>query len=386
MFPKISDLLNFLFDIHLNLPFQTYGFMLTLGFLSGGLVLRSELKRKEREGLLAARIRQTESFRNGFWFKNLLQGIIVLVIIWKIAGVIIHYQRFASNPQKFVFSAEGSIPALVVAGIIYLAVSLYRYIVSKNLPEGIKDEIVHPYQHTWSILIVALVSALVGSKLFDVFDNFGSFLKNPVLSLTSFDGFAFYGGLIATVFILVLYMRVLRLDWKQVIDCTAPVILLGYAIGRLGCHLSGDGCWGVINSYPQPEWLAWLPDWLWACTYPHNAINSGIPIPGCGGPHCRMLAEPVFPTSLYESVLSLFSFCILWLSRRRIKSPVVLFGLFLVLFGSARMLIEHIRINNKYQVLGMQFSQAEIISGFLIIAGMVTIFFFRSRYRAGITK
>jgi hypothetical protein len=58
MFPRISDLINFVLGSHLNLPFQTYGFMLALAFLAGGMVLRSELKRKEREGAMPMRNRE----------------------------------------------------------------------------------------------------------------------------------------------------------------------------------------------------------------------------------------------------------------------------------------------------------------------------------------
>lgn len=299
MFPKISDLINYLLGTSIHLPFQTYGFMLAVAFLLGGWVMRSELKRKEKEGLLATRNR--------------------------------------------------------------------------------KGETIHPYQNTWSILVVALVAAIVGSKIFDILDNLESFMRDPIRSLFSFNGFSFYGGLIATVPALILYMRVLRLDWKQVIDCSAPGILIGYAVGRLGCHLSGDGCWGVPNILPQPQWLSWLPEWTWASNYPHNVINQGIPISGCEGPHCSMLAVPVFPTSFYESVLSLLIFGLLWLVRKHIKAPVVLFGLFLLLFGIQRLLIEQIRINIRHSFFSLQVTQAEIISVALILTGILTVIYFRMR-------
>jgi prolipoprotein diacylglyceryltransferase len=158
--------------------------------------------------------------------------------------------------------------------------------------------------------------------------------------------------------------------------------MIGYAVGRLGCHLSGDGCWGVVNMLSQPDWLSWLPDWLWAFRYPHNVINQGIAIAGCSGPHCRILAEPVFPTSLYESILSTFFFIILWIMRKRINAPVVLFGLFMVLYGTERLIIEQIRINNKYDLLGMQLSQAEMISALMILAGIVVMAYFHRRRRS----
>lgn len=306
MFPKISDLINALLGTHLDLPFRTYGTMLAIAFVAGGLIVRSELRRKEREGLLSA--------------------------------------RNTAGP----------------------------------------DETVSPYRHTWSILLVALVSALVGSKLFDLFDHFDSFLRHPVAGLLSFNGFSFIGGLVVTVPALILYMRFLRLDWRYVIDATAPGIALGYAIGRLGCQLSGDGCWGIANTLPQPDWLGWLPHWAWAFDFPHNVLNAGGLIEGCRGANCRVLEQPVWPTSLYESAAALLIFAILWAVRRRMKAPVVLFGLFLVLYSVERLLIEQIRVNVRHPLFGLQVTQAEVLSVGLLVAGigvMVYYAFFSSRRR-----
>ena len=380
MFPKISDLLNYLLGTHLDLPFQTYGTFLALAAIVVGFVLKSELKRKETEGLLPARIRKKNPHRNASWFEIIPVTLLTSFIGWKFFGILFSYRQFAENPQKFLLSAEGSTIAFFTIASVSI---LYQIIVrnrNKNKPEEDLDEIIHPYQHTWNIMIVGLVFAILGSKIFDIFDNFGSFLKNPVHSLLSFSGLTFYGGFIVTVIALLLYMKVIKLDWKYVIDATAPVIMIGYAIGRLGCHFSGDGCWGIVNTLAQPQWLAWLPDWLWASYYPHNVINHGVPIPGCGGAHCMVLDKPVFPTSLYESIISFFSFGILWLTRKRIKAPVVLFGLFMVLNGIERFSIEKIRINNKYNMLRLQLSQAEIISAFLILIGIVVMIYFTKRH------
>ena len=292
MFPRFSDLINHLLGTHLTLPFRTYGTMLALAFVAGGLIVRSELRRKEREGLLPA-----------------------------------------------------------VAG-------------------GGSDAPVSPYRHTWSILLVGLVTAIVGSKLFDLFDNIGAFLHNPVAGLLSFNGFSFIGGLVMTVPALILYMRYLRLDWRYVIDATAPGIALGYAIGRLGCQLSGDGCWGIANTLPQPDALAWLPHWAWAFDFPHNVLNAGGLIEGCRGANCRVLEQPVWPTSLYESAMAFLIFSVLWGVRRRMKVPVTLFGLFLVLYSVERLLIEQIRVNVRHTLLGLQVTQAEVLSVGLLLVGI----------------
>ena len=387
MFPKLSDLINYLIGSNMNLPVQTYGFFLALAFTSGGIILRSELKRKEKEGLLLASRVSAQPNRPASW-PEFLGGLLFSTLIgWKFFGIIIDYPVFAANPQQYMLSAKGSLAALIIIPVItscYHIFTLYRarkYDISAD-----KDVLVHPWQHTWNIMFVAIVSALAGSKIFDIFDNFSQFLNHPVRSLVSFSGFAFYGGFITTVVVLMLYMKMLRLNWKHVIDCSAPAIMLGYAIGRLGCHLSGDGCWGIVNTITQPHLLAWLPDWMWAYNFPHNVANQGMHIAGCIGPHCRQLAQPVFPTSLYESLISFGSFGFIWLVRVRTKAPVVLFGIFMVLNGIERFFIEKIRVNPKYSVLGMKLSQAEVISALLIVIGVAVIIYFQKSYRAGFVE
>lgn len=383
MFPKLSDLVNYLFGSNINLPVQTYGFFLALAFTCGGIILRSELKRKENEGLLAARQVSTEPNKPASW-PEFLGGLLFSTLIgWKFFGIIIDYPVFAANPQQYILSAKGSLVALIIIPIITSCYHLYTIYRSRKYDISVeKNVLVHPWQHTWSILFIAIVAALAGSKLFDIFDNFSQFMNHPVRSLLSFSGFAFYGGFVAAVVVLLFYVKMIGLNWKHVIDCSAPAILLGYAIGRLGCHLSGDGCWGIANTMAQPHLLAWLPDWMWAYNFPHNVANQGISIAGCIGPHCRQLAQPVFPTSLYESMISLASFGVIWSMRIRFKAPVVLFGMFMILNGMERFLIEKIRVNNKYSLPGMHVSQAEVIATLLIILGVGVIIWCRKQHKA----
>ena len=383
MFPKLSDLINYLFGSQIDLPIQTYGFFLAFAFLIGGIALRIELKRKEKEGLLQPRSLTIQPNKPASLFE-IIPGIILSSVIgWKFFGIIFQYHEFASNPQHYILSGKGSLLALLIIAVVSFAYHFYTLTKAKNNTNDEYEEIIHPYQNTWNLLIVAIVSALIGSKIFDIFDNFGSFLHDPVRSLFSFSGLTFYGGFIVTVIVLMQYVKVIKLDWRHVIDSSAPVIMIGYAIGRLGCHFSGDGCWGVINTIAQPHWLAWLPDWLWAYNFPHNVVNQGNPIPGCIGQHCMILQNPVFPTSLYESIISFISFGILWNMRKRIKAPVVLFGLFMILNGVERFFIEHIRINNRYNFLGLNLTQAEIISAGLILIGIAGMIYFTKRYKNG---
>jgi phosphatidylglycerol---prolipoprotein diacylglyceryl transferase len=379
MFPKLSDLINYLFNTHIDLPIQTYGFFLALGFTFGGIILWSELKRKETEGLLPARTRIVYRGKPVGWFEFISGLLLSAIIGWKFFGIFFNYSEFASNPQKYILSGRGSMAAMIIIAVISTVYHLYKLKRANKTVKEAQEEIIHPYQNTWNIIIVAVISAVIGSKLFDIFDNFGSFLRNPVHSLFSFNGLTFYGGLIVTVIALMFYMRVIKLDWKHVIDSTAPGIIAGYAVGRLGCHFSGDGCWGIVNMLAKPHWI---PGWLWASDFPHNIANEGIRIADCGGAHCMVLENPVFPTSLYESLIAAIIFVILWSIRKKIKPPVVLFGTFLILMGIERLIIEQIRVNIKHSILGLQLTQAEIISVLLILGGTGVILYFSKLYNS----
>jgi hypothetical protein len=171
--------------------------------------------------------------------------------------------------------------------------------------------------------------------------------------------------------------------------------MIAYAIGRLGCHVSGDGDWGVFNSaykvnaenkiVEAADWEfhqtlmdnqeftsvlvreygnmdsiphitfkgpSFLPNWFWAYNYPHNVNEVGNKIKDCEGAYCYQLTPPVFPTPLYEILACTFLFGILWYFRKKIKAPGALFGLYLIFNGLERFMIEKIRVNTTYDIFG----------------------------------
>jgi prolipoprotein diacylglyceryltransferase len=85
---------------------------------------------------------------------------------------------------------------------------------------------------------------------------------------------------VATIAI-IFYVRKFKIRVIHFADAMAPTMLFAYAAGRIGCHISGDGDWGIVNLNPKP--FAWLPDWMWAYQYPHNVVNEGVAIQGCVG-------------------------------------------------------------------------------------------------------
>jgi prolipoprotein diacylglyceryltransferase len=165
------------------------------------------------------------------------------------------------------------------------------------------------------------------------------------------------------------------------IDSAAVGLMIAYGIGRVGCHLSGDGDWGIDNLSPKPDALAFLPDWFWSYKYPHNVLGEGIPIPGCVGNHCAQLANPVYPTPLYEAIVCIGLAFVLWFSRKKFKTPGVFFFTYLIFNGIERFTIEKIRLNNTYNILGHGITQYELISFVFILMGIVGVFYMKTRFK-----
>ena len=381
MYPRISDFINDMFGTDINLPIQSYGFFLALAFLTAALLLGHELARKEKEGLIMPSIKKTLIGKPASILELITTFIISLLIGYKISGIIIYYDLMVANPQDFIFSSEGS---FVWGLLIAIAFTLYQYYFKNKqklpVPEW-KEIIVPAKDQVWPIVFIAIVFGIVGAKIFHQLENLDEFMRDPVGSIMSFSGLTFYGGLIVAAFAVIVYAKKHNIPWQQIADSVAPSLIIAYGIGRIGCQVSGDGDWGIINTMMQPDWLSFLPEWTWAYNYPHNILNQGIPIEGCAGQHCFQLAKPVFPTPIYETTMSLIIFAFLWSVRKKLKVPGSLFAIYLMFNGAERFFIEKIRVNNIFDFLGMKVTQAEVISTFLFITGLVMLITLNILYR-----
>lgn len=373
MYPTLSDLLKDLLGINLPLPIQMFGFMVAMAFVIGHYVIAVELKRKSQLGLLSTIRRTVVEGLPASKTELFLNGLFGFLLGFKIVYIILNYAEFTIDPPAIVLSMKGNFfgGVLVAAAFAYYT---YKEKEKAKLPKPVTKNIeLYPHDLMGNIIMIAAVAGLIGAKIFHNLENWNDFVKSPVESLLSFSGLTFYGGLIVGLIAVYYYSKSNNIKFIHLIDAGAPGLMLAYGIGRIGCQLSGDGDWGIVNLAAKPEWMSFLPDWTWAYKYPHNVLSEGVPIANCLGRHCMELPQAVFPTPLYESVMALLIFAFLWSIRKKIVQPGLMFSIYLVLNGLERFMIEKIRVNTLYNVSGFTFTQAELISSILIILGIIGI-------------
>jgi phosphatidylglycerol---prolipoprotein diacylglyceryl transferase len=376
VFPRLSDLIQYLFGIYIPLPVAMFGFMVGMAFMIAHFFFKWEMQRKETLGVFVPQ-HKTLVINYNFNYSDLLwNAVFGFFAGFKIYPAITNYDAFVANPPDFILSSSGNFTAGLVGIAVMVAYQYYEYNKHKNKTSETKNIVVHAHEHVLNMVFIGAFSGLLGAKLFHNLENMNEFLADPIGALMSFSGLTMYGGLILASICMLYYANKNKLRMIDVADASAPAIMIGYAIGRVGCQLSGDGDWGIVNTLAKP--FAALPNWMWSFNYPHNVINEGIPIAGCNGQYCYELAQGVFPTPFYESVMCAALFGILWLLRKRITTPGVMFSLYLLLNGCERLGIESIRVNTKYNILG-GVTQAQIIATCLIIIGILGIVYFKNK-------
>ena len=222
------------------------------------------------------------------------------------------------------------------------------------------------------IVFIAAVGGIVGSKIYYLIENFGRVIDDPIGMIFSGSGLVFLGGLMGGTLGVTWVIQKQNLNWLKMSDIVAPLLILGYGIGRIGCFLVGDDYgipthlpWGVsfVNGLPPTTYQSFQFNYPWISL---DGFGPGL--------------LTVYPTQLMETVLAVFIFGYLWSRREKIGFDGQLFFTYLVFAGLERFFIEFIRTNIKYiSVL----TGSQIISIFMILIG---VYFLRFNQQVNVPK
>ena len=203
-------------------------------------------------------------------------------------------------------------------------------------------ELDKPADWAYEMAFAALIGGLVGSRVYFLIENWSDVSDDLIGELFSGSGLVWYGGAIGGA------LAVLGWAWWRGImtlllaDVAAVPLTIGYAIGRVGCQLSGDGDYG----------RAW--DGPWAMAYPDGTVPTDT---------------PVHPTPIYETLFMGLAALVLWRLRDRFR-PGILFALYLMVAGFERFMVEFVRRNDDV-ALGL--TQAQLLSVAMILFGGIWI-------------
>jgi phosphatidylglycerol---prolipoprotein diacylglyceryl transferase len=195
-----------------------------------------------------------------------------------------------------------------------------------------------PADWAYEMTFAALIGGIVGARLNFIFENWDDVSGDLLGNILSGAGLVWFGGAVGGAIGVILWARWRGMLGLPLLDLAAPALAVGYALGRIGCQVSGDGDYGQ----------AW--DGPWAMAYPDGT---------------EPIDTPVHPTPIYETLAMGFVALLLWRWRNRFQ-PGILFAIYLVLAGVERLLVEFIR-RNEAIVAGL--TQAQLISIVMIAAG-----------------
>jgi prolipoprotein diacylglyceryl transferase len=226
----------------------------------------------------------------------------------------------------------------------------------------------------YSVVAYTAIAGILGAKLWHVIDTPADRLTYEILTspgdlLAWFrGGFAWFGGFVAGIATLLLLARRYGMNLLTMLDIASPAVAVGYAVGRIGCLISGDGDYGRPTNLP------------WGMAFPNGLVptttSQGICLKSGWPENCA-----VHPTPIYEFLVGLLIFWYIWRrGARAIRHPLapgVITGEFLIFSGLARFLVEFIRINPRVW-LGM--SNAQISALLTVVAGIILLIIVRRRF------
>jgi phosphatidylglycerol:prolipoprotein diacylglycerol transferase len=203
-------------------------------------------------------------------------------------------------------------------------------------------ELGKPVDYAYEMAFAALVGGLVGSRVYYVVQNYSQVKHDLIGNLFSGSGLVWYGGVIGGAIGVIGWARWRGMLNLALLDLASVPLAMGYAIGRIGCQVSGDGDYGKVSDLP------------WAMGYSHGTVPTP---PGV----------KVQPTPIYETLAMGLVAWWLWRMRDRF-APGALFAFYLVLSGLERLLVEFVRRNHEV-LAGLTAPQLESIG--LLVAGLI---------------
>jgi phosphatidylglycerol:prolipoprotein diacylglycerol transferase len=218
-----------------------------------------------------------------------------------------------------------------------------------------------------TITLLAIFFGITGSKLLYLIENWSYASRDPFGMAFSPGGLTWYGGFILATVAIMIYVRRRNIPFLTICDAASPSLLLGYGVARIGCHLSGDGDYGMPTNLP------------WACvysdgTYPPSLAFKNFPeiVQKYGVNGVVPDTIPVHPAPLYEFLIGLLLFLLVWKLRKKPAVDGTLFMVYLILSGIARFLVEFIRLNPRI-LFGL--SEAQLISLVMVALGIAGYFY-----------
>ena len=389
-YPSFYDLFYQLFGLKIQLfkLFHTFGFFVALGFIVGIYILKKELQRREKLSIFQFKY-QVVIYGSKLNYSQLIfPALLGFLIGWKSIGVFQNLSIIGDDPAAYFLSMQyGNIFLGILGAILFTAYEYYQLKKDEKESPEEKREPILPSSYTSLIMVIAAISGVLGSNLFNTLEhpeNIKELFTDPS-SLVS--GLNIFGGLISASIVLAIFAYYKKINLPHLFDSMAPAFLIAYGIGRLGCQTAGDGCWGVPHTTPKP---AFVPQILWAWDYKNNILNecdpyqgqvAGKPKPACTS---AQLIEPVYPTPIYEFIIAGILGLLLWLIRKKLTPFAgMMTALFFIITGIERILIEQIRVNERASYFGFQLTQSEFISIILILfgisLGIVTYIFYSKK-------
>lgn len=219
-------------------------------------------------------------------------------------------------------------------------------------------------EYATAIVLWGAVGGLVGARLYDVLDNWRLYMADPITIVWSGSGFVWFGGFIGGVTAAYFVARYYKISPAVTADMCGPALAIGQALGRIGCHLSGDGDWGLPSTLP------------WAVAYPKAIVGWNSQTVLKLDAHDNLVSGffagvRVHPAPIYEAILYTIVFIILWSMRGRSGVAGRIFCLYLVLLGGCRFMVEFVRINPRV-LWGL--SEAQLISAVMIVGGAAGLY------------